>query len=78
MKKKMSTNAITRWPEGWVNQSHQRYVLSIRRTYLTPQRKQKVLDLQILCITKLQALLIKSLSNPSVSSYPLHENVIAL
>ena len=59
MKKKMSTNAITRWLERWVSQSHQQYVLSIRKTYLTRQDE---------IITKLKALLIKSLSNPSVSS----------
>ena len=68
MKKKMSSNAITRWLEGWVSQAHQRYVLSIRRTYLTPQKEIKSFKFAVLCITKLKALLIKSFSNPSVSS----------
>ena len=41
MKKKMPTNARNHWLEGWVSQAHQRYVLSIRRTYLTPQEEIK-------------------------------------
>ena len=64
----MSTNAITHSLEGWVSQVPQRYVLSIRRTNLTPQEEIKVLNLQTLYIPKLQALFIKSLSNPSISS----------
>ena len=68
MKKKMSTNAITCCLKGWVNQSHQRNVLSIRRTYLTPHEEIKSFKFTNFMHYKLPALLIKSLSNPSVSS----------
>ena len=76
MKRKMWTNVITRW----FSQMHQvenndntiLNVFGIKRPNRTPQEEQKcfknVLNLEILCITKLKALFSKYLSNPSVSS----------
>ena len=41
---------------------------SIRRPSQTPQEDLKGFNLQILCVAKFKVLLIKSLSDPSVSS----------
>ena len=76
MKKKMSSNVITRWLEEWVIQTHQvenndntifDVILVSEDQIEHLRRSSKGLNLQLLCISKLQALLIKSLSNPSIS-----------
>ena len=75
--------------EGWVSQTHQveNKDNTILDVFLVSEnqiehfrRSYKVLNLQMLCIAKLKALLIKSLSNPSIffRKYQLHENTIAL
>ena len=77
MKKKMLTNVITRWLEEWVIQTHQveNNDNTIFDVFLVSEdqiedlrRSSKGLNLQMLCISKLKALLIKSLSNLSISS----------
>ena len=76
MKKKMWTNVITRWLERWLVR-HIRWKITVIQFWMFLvsedqtehlRRSKNVLNLQILCITKLKALLIKSFSNPSVSS----------
>ena len=80
MKKKTSANVITWWLEGWVSQTHQVwsnnrildvFLVSKEQIELL-RRSEKVLNLQMLCITKLKALLIKSLDNTSFSSESTH------
>ena len=76
MKKKMSSNVITRWLEEWVIQTHQvenndntifDVILVSEDQIEHMSRSSKGLNLQLLRISKLQTLLIKSLSNPSIS-----------
>ena len=76
MKKKISSNVITRWLDEWVIQTHQvenndntifDVILVSEDQIEHLRRSSKGLNLQLLCISKLQALLIKSLSNPSIS-----------
>ena len=76
MKKKMSSNVITHWLEEWVIQTHQvenndntifDVILVSEDQIEDLSRNSKGLNLQLLRISKLQALLIKSLSNPSIS-----------
>ena len=76
MKKKMSSNVITHWLEEWVIQTHQvenndntifDVILVSEDQIEDMSRSSKGLNLQLLRISKLQTLLIKSLSNPSIS-----------
>ena len=72
----MSSNVITRWLEEWVIQTHQvenndntifDVILVSEDQIEHLRRSSKDLNLQLLCISKLKALLIKSLINPSIS-----------
>ena len=76
MKKKMSSNVITHWLEEWIIQTHQvenndntifDVILVSEDQIEHMSRSSKGLNLQLLRISKLQTLLIKSLSNPSIS-----------
>ena len=73
MTKKMSTNAINRWLEGWVSQTHpveknDNTILVSEDQIQHLRRNSKVLNVQILRINKFKALLFTSLSNQSISS----------
>ena len=72
----MSSNVITHWLEEWVIQTHQvenndntifDVILVSEDQIEDMSRSSKGLNLQLLRISKLQTLLIKSLSNPSIS-----------
>ena len=88
MKKKISSNVITRWLDERVIQTHQvenndNTIFDVILVSEDPiehlRRSSKDLNLQLLCISKLKALFIKSLINPSfLWEYPLHESKIAL
>ena len=85
----MSTNFITRWFKGWLTQTHEvennntivdgfQYLQTKSNTSGGVKKLHMLQILQMLCITKLKAVLIKSLSNPLLSSrVPMHENTIA-
>ena len=69
----MYTSIITHWPGGWISQTQVEndnntllHVSLVSEDQIEHLRK-SFLNLQMLCITTLKTLLIKSLSNPSVS-----------
>ena len=76
MKKKISSNVITRMLEEWVIETRQvenndntifDVILVSEDQIEHLRRSSKGINLQLLCISKLKALLIKSLSNSSIS-----------
>ena len=77
IRKRRRQPTLTRWLKGWVSQTHQLknndntildVFFSIRGPNQTSQEELKSFKFAIVIITKLKALLIKSLTNLSISS----------